>query len=844
MMLRRAATVSLLLSGTLVADVKLQPYEVDPFTLHLWHLDEGEPPFRNSVRNGDSLRGMHNGATAGESGFPGLGRAVSFHHHTGGVPGSPTLAGAIVTLAPGLAGGAADNTPKGFEFQGENGAFTCEALLKFDQLPSEAHSIALGILTMEGEYNERVFSFRIEKEGFLSFSPLLDSGAAGGAIASIPTRGPHAINTRDWFHVAVSYDGRPGVPSALQLFWTRLDSARGGANRIGAGILSRNLAPVAGDFAVGNEARSHVPGNAEAEPFPGLIDEVRLSSVARHPTDFIFVPSGDRASEYGGETLRHTREGSFQLRLTGIGVDGEPVSVPAPAGTPLSLKPGLHRLDFDIAAGSGFSERPVQLRCQLAGFDEQWQESVLGMSLTFEFLDEQSKPISQAQFNMTGTSSGWATGLTDSSLTPRRQVLYAPEDVHYLRVTLSSGSPDTSGSVGIDDLSLIIPGQPDDELWTNGSFEAGSDILMPMRAPTGWKRGGAEPAIALVTREGGSAILSLIDGDQTMGGTWVGIQPLDAAKIGGRTLIVTWREAHNVITGNQQRATFLNVPPGKYVFRAIGMTEDKQPESAGLSAGIIVRPHLWQRGWFWPAATACIISLLAVAVIRRRNHRTRQRVREFAFQTALERDRTRIARDMHDDLGTRITVLNISASLASRALENDPEKARKQLDKMSSAARGLAIAMDELVWAVDPSHDNLGELALRFTLHAEEVFHESGVRYRFDIPDSLPPVPISSDFRHNVSMAVREALHNILKHAGPCEVTLKVRFGGGILAIDIHDTGHGFTPYSRGEGHGLGNFRSRCDDIGGTCEISSSPAGGTCVSFRCPVPESLTTRSR
>lgn len=836
-MLPSAATVSLILTGILMADVKLQPYEADEFTLQLWHLDEAAPPFKNSVKDGISLRGMHNGAVASEPGFPGLGRAVSLNHHTGGTPGSSTLAGGIVTLAPGLASGPGDNAPKGFRFQGEDGAFTYEAMVKFDQLPAEAQSIALAIITMDGEHHERVFSFRVEREGFLSFSPLPDSGASGGAIASIPTRGPHAINTKDWFHVAVSYDGRPGVPGALQLYWTRLDSARDAANRIGGGMLSQNLDRIPGDFAVGNEARNHTLGNAEAEPFPGLIDEVRLSSVARHPTDFLFVPPGSRTSDYPvGSASARSPNSVFQLRLTGIGVDGEPVPAVPPPGKPLSLKPGLHRLDFDISAGSNFFERPVQLRCQLAGFDERWQESVLGMSLIFEFLDAQSKPISQAEFNMTGSSPGWATGLTDSNLTPRREILYAPENARYLRATLSSGSPDTSGSIGIDDLSLVLPSQPDVPLWPNGNFEKGSAVLFPMRAPTGWTRGGAEPAFALVARREESAILCLIDGDQSMGGKWTGIQTLDTGKVGGRTLIVTWREAYNVITGNQQRATFLNVPPGEYVFRAIGMTEEKQPESAGLTARILVHPHFWQRAWFWPAVTACMISLAAVAVIRQRNRRNRLRLREFAFQTALERDRTRIARDMHDDLGTRITVLNIAASQAGRAMEHDPDKARRQLDRMSSSARELVVAMDELVWAVDPTHDNLDELALRLTRHAEEVFEESEIRCRFDIPSDLPAHPVSSDFRHHVSMAVREAMHNIMKHAGPCEVTLTVRFAEKMLAIDIRDTGRGFAAGSTESGHGLVNFESRLADIGGTCQIQSSSGGGTCVSFRCPVP--------
>ncbi|MES2657725.1 MAG: histidine kinase [Verrucomicrobiota bacterium] len=831
-------TISLLLSGILVADAEVRPYEVDEFTLQLWHLDEGAPPFKTSVKDGISLRGIHNGAVPGEQGLAGLGRAVSFNHHKGGTPGQPNLAGGIVTLAPGLASGPQDNAPKDFRFQGADGAFTYEAMVKFDRLPSEASSVALAIITLDGEQNDRVFSFRVEREGFVSFSPLPNSGAVGGAIASIPTNGPDAINTKDWFHVAVSYDGRPGVPGALQLYWTRLDSRRESANRIGVGMLSQNLSQISGDFAVGNEARNHIQGNAEAEPFPGLIDEVRLSSVARHPTDFLFVPPKSRATDYSaGSNEPGSGKSPFQLRLTGIGVDGEAVAaIPAP-GTPLSLKPGLHRLDFDIGAGSNIFERPVQLRCQLAGFDEHWQESVLGMSLTFEFLDPQSKPVSQAEFNMTGNSPGWATGLTDSILTSRREILYTPENAAYLRVTLSSGAPDTSGCLGIDDLNLILPDKPDAPLWPNGGFEKGSDSLFPMRAPTGWMRGGTEPAFALISRRDGSAILSLIDGDQSMGGKWTAVQPLDSRKVGGRTLIVTWREAYNVITGNQQRATFLNVPPGDYVFRAIGMTEDKIPKSAGLSARIVVRPHFWQRGWFWPAATACIISLIAVGVVRQRNRRNRRRLRELAFQTALERDRTRIARDMHDDLGTRITVLNIAASLAGSAMDHDPNKARKQLNKMSSAARELVVAMDELVWAVDPSRDNLDELALRLTRHAEEFFEESEVRCRFDIPSLLPTRSISSDFRHNVSMAVREALNNILKHAGSCEVTLTVRFEGEMLSIDIRDNGRGFTIGSTAEGHGLGNLKGRLAEIGGTCEITSSPGSGTLVRFHCSVPK-------
>ncbi|WP_200269753.1 histidine kinase [Luteolibacter pohnpeiensis] len=822
------------------AAVALTPYQVDPHTLHLWHLDEKSPPFIDSSPDGFPLRSLHNGAESGQLSNPGLGHAISFNHHTGGTPFWSNLKGAILTIAPELSGDKSDNAPDNFRFQGDDGAFTYEALIKFDLLPEQSQTIALAILTMDGENDDRIFSFRIEREGFLSFSPLPDSGAAGGALASIPTTGPHAINTRDWFHVAVSYNGLPGTPGALRLFWTRIGSGVEEANAIGSGMLTANLARTTGDFAIGNEARSSGDGNAEAEPFPGLIDEVRMSSVARHPTDFIFIPPEKRVSpELAAERANDESSSErFELQINRIDVDGETIHHIPQNGSPLQLKPGLHRLDFDIGAISGL-RRAVQLRSQLEGFNEEWKESSLGMSLSFEFLDAQLKPLSQAQFNMNGHSPGWDTGFAFSRFIHRRAPLLAPPNSQFLRVTLSSGAPDTSGSLGIDNLHIVRPNRPELSLWENGDFEGGVNILSPMRAPSGWQRGGDEPAIALVSTGEGSTILCLIDGDQTKSGKWSAIQKIDfdPGHAEDRSLMVSWSEAYNIIPGNQQRATFLNVPAGTYHFRAIGVTDQGPPTSASVSLELEVKPYFWETTWFTPAITASIISLIAIAILRHRHRRHHRRMHELSLQTALERDRTRIARDMHDDLGTRVSVLNLTASLARRSIGCAPEKASAHLDKISTASRELVAAMDELVWAVDPSNDHLDSLALQLTRHAEEVFQDSEIRCRLDIPPSLPHHPINSDLRHHVSMAVREAFHNILKHAGPCEVFLKFTFEAGQLEIEIRDNGRGFDETAANHGNGLINIRNRIRELGGTAKIQSQGHKGTLLVLQCPVPK-------
>ena len=140
---------------------------------------------------------------------------------------------------------------------------------------------SLDIITMEGDSNERIFNFRIEKSATpaLNFLVLPNSGvnsSATGYQAAIPLTGPHALATNVWFHVAVTYNGNAGAGNNLALSWTRLDAGTTAANLIGSSSLPADFTLTNGDFALGNDARA---GNGENEVFPGLLDEVRISRV-------------------------------------------------------------------------------------------------------------------------------------------------------------------------------------------------------------------------------------------------------------------------------------------------------------------------------------------------------------------------------------------------------------------------------------------------------------------------------------------------------------------------------------------------------------------------------------
>lgn len=262
----------------------VRPYVLDDDTLHLWHLDERAPPFANAADPEHPLLGLLNGATAWLPGPGGFGTSINVN------TGADTSRG-IVTYAAALSSATTPDTPPTFAWHGSDGAFTFEALVKLDALPTGNAQI----IGFEGDGSggqDRVFQFRLVVASgapALQFNSL-PTGVGGSYTVPLPTSGPHAPDTSSWFHVAVTYDGRAGEAGNLKLYWTRLGSGATQANLLGgAGVLSADFDQTIhqGDFSLGNEARS---SGGSTEVFPGRIDEVRISAVARGPAGFLFAP--------------------------------------------------------------------------------------------------------------------------------------------------------------------------------------------------------------------------------------------------------------------------------------------------------------------------------------------------------------------------------------------------------------------------------------------------------------------------------------------------------------------------------------------------------------------------
>ena len=205
---------------------------------------------------------------------------------------------------------------------------------------------------------------------------------------------------------------------------------------------------------------------------------------------------------------------------------------------------------------------------------------------------------------------------------------------------------------------------------------------------------------------------------------------------------------------------------------------------------------------------------------------------------AEEEERARIAQDLHDDLGATLTEIRFLSAVKSHD-SLVPEATRSQLGEVSEKSRQLVSSLDEIVWAVNPANDSLPSLAAYLRHVAEEFFRNTSVRCRLDVDESLPPVPLTSEVRHNLYLSIREALNNVAKHAQASEAWLRIHWKEQTLIIVLEDNGCGIADAGIvSPGNGLPNMRRRVEKIGGlfACEqllrgsVSARSAGFVCLS--------------
>lgn len=244
----------------------------------------------------------------------------------------------------------------------------------------------------------------------------------------------------------------------------------------------------------------------------------------------------------------------------------------------------------------------------------------------------------------------------------------------------------------------------------------------------------------------------------------------------------------------------------------------------------------------WAGALVCAVSIAVNVYLAGRLGacrralvaRTRERETE-AFERVIAQERTRIARDIHDDLGAGLTQIALLSDTSVGA-EIPRDEVMQGLVEIRARARESLLALNEIVWAVDPGSDSLPRLADYLCTLADACFRGSDVRCHKDVPMDLPDWPIRADVRHHIAMAVKEAMANVLRHSGAREASLALRWEPPLLRLDVLDDGGGFDPATVAKtGHGLENQRQRMLQIAGDMRIARRAGGGMHVTFTVPL---------
>jgi signal transduction histidine kinase len=298
-----------------------------------------------------------------------------------------------------------------------------------------------------------------------------------------------------------------------------------------------------------------------------------------------------------------------------------------------------------------------------------------------------------------------------------------------------------------------------------------------------------------------------------------------------------------VNAGDFRTAYYSHLPAGSYRFRVIARNEDEVWNFEGAALTFTVAPYFWQTWWFVGLCALAVLSAVTWVVRSITRRRMLRRMQELERLHAIERERARIARDIHDDLGGNLTHIAI-LSQPTREKIREPDQAANVLSGIYRTARDGIRALDEIVWAVDPQHDTLDSLVSYMGKYAQDFLEPAQIVCRLDFPLDLPAWPLGAEIRHNLFLAFKETLNNTLKHAGATEVRISLSLEPQAFRLIIKDNGRGFRPSAaqpaeQGRitgGHGLPNLERRLAGIGGRCEIKTSPTEGTEVAFIMSMP--------
>jgi signal transduction histidine kinase len=273
---------------------------------------------------------------------------------------------------------------------------------------------------------------------------------------------------------------------------------------------------------------------------------------------------------------------------------------------------------------------------------------------------------------------------------------------------------------------------------------------------------------------------------------------------------------------------FANLAPGRYQFLVRAVNADGVASQTPARFSFTILPPFWRRWWFLTLA-ATLVGLAGYAL-----HRYR-----VARLIELERMRTRIATDLHDDIGAGLSQIAILSEVSRQRLGKVQNGVNESLARIANTSRDLLDSMSDIVWAINPRRDRVSDLAQRLREFAGDVFTSREIEFSFRTPASGLEIRLDADVRRQLYLIFKEAVNNAARHSRCTQAEIEFEVAQDRLLLDVRDNGRGFDPNGDGatsrNGNGLVSMRERARALGGEIEINSQPNLGTAIKLNLPL---------
>jgi len=523
--------------------------------------------------------------------------------------------------------------------------------------------------------------------------------------------------------------------------------------------------------------------------------------------------------------------------ITKIEADGIRLPVPDDKKTAVEVRAHTRMLDIDFSEQASPATRPLRYRYQLEGADREWRDPIGVMRFTVRFNDAKDNTISGEEFDAHGESSGWTGDVQTSRFTARRESLEIPTGAERLQIWMSSAGPQqTMGVYAFADLNITLVPREAQQTSQRISLIPVEGSLMQTSAgtPAGWARHGTSLSIAQIApREGRPPMIIMRDNRPDAFGGWLTTSLQHPALSSFSRIVIEWKEAYSIGWGGSSRISYPYLPVGDYRMKLQAHTIEGKAVGAESIARIIVVPPFYETKLFAFVIAALAAAAISLIVRQITRNRMQRRLDALERERAVEHERSRIARDLHDNLGADLTHLALLSDLA-QADSGDAVKAKCHFDQIFDLAQNLTRQVDEMVWAVNPANDYIAGFVPFLCNHAQSYLLAANIPCRLDVPASLPQMPLSSTHRHHLFLSVKEALHNTVKHSQATEVWLRIRFDDHTMQIQIEDNGRGIST-NHHPGDGLRNMQQRMTELSGSMNVKTNPGADTTLTFNLPL---------